>query len=158
MATIKSEFNQFISNIQNGAGSIASNFQNMIKGITGQASASIGSLIDGSVVGINVGKIPEMKDAIDATVKEIQAHLTEVNVNCDPSKAFADPEMQSSVKAYIGGVMEACNAYTSQLLKFADKLTEIQTYYEQNEAKKASTLQQAGTEVSSSVETYSRQG
>ena len=98
-----------------------------------------------------------MTTAIDSAVAAIENHLNEVNVNTDPSKAFADPGMQQACKAYIGGVMDACRAYTSQLLKLADILMEIKDNYEAQQAAMNDTLNTAGQEVSQSVDRYARQ-
>ncbi len=157
MATIKSEFNQFVSNIQGRAGDALDKISSLFSGIVGQAQAEIGSLIPGSVVGINVNMVGEMVSSIETTVKSIEDHLNEVHTNTDPSKAFADPGMQDACRAYISGVMEACKAYTSQLLKLADKLVELKEYYESSQEKQSSTLSTAGKEAASSVDRYTRQ-
>ena len=157
MATIKSEFSQFVSGVSSFVGDAKDRITNLFKGIVNQASAAIGSLIPGSVIGINVNKVPEMVSTIEAEVKAINDHLDQVNQEADPAQAFADPEMQDACRAYIGGVMDACKAYTSQMLKLADKLVEVKEYYEANQAKQTSTLRQAGVEASSSVDAYTRQ-
>lgn len=153
MPTIKSEFNQFVSSVGSTVGGIGDTISNFFRGITSQVSATVGSLISGSVVGINVNRIDEMRDSIRTYTNEIETHLEEVHLNTDPSGAFADPEMQAAVKAYVGGVMEACRAYTSQLLKFSDILYEIKVDYEAKQAAQSSTLRTAGAEVGN-VERY----
>ncbi len=157
MATIKSEVLQFTSMVGARANDALDAISNTFNSIKSQASAAIGSLIPGSVVGINVNKINDMTTAIDSAVAAIENHLNEVNVNTDPSKAFADPGMQQACKAYIGGVMDACRAYTSQLLKLADILMEIKDNYEAQQAAMNDTLNTAGQEVSQSVDRYARQ-
>lgn len=157
MANIKTDALQFVSSLNSRAGDAWEAFTNWVTGIKSQSSAAIGSLIPGSVVGINVNKIPEMEAAIEAAVSSIEEHLNEVNVNTDPSKAFADPGMQSACRAYIGGVMDACRAYTSQLLKLADLLVEIKESYQKQQEAMNSTLNTAAGDISSSVERYSRQ-
>ena len=157
MPTIKSEFNQFVSGVSSFVGDTSDRINNLFSGIINQATAAIGSLIPGSVIGINVNKIPEMVGAIETEVKAIDEHLDQVNQEADPSKAFADPEMQEACRAYISGIMAACKAYTSQMLKLADKLIEVKEYYEANQARQSATLKQAGVEAESSVDTYTRQ-
>lgn len=156
MATIKSEVTDFFSGALSWGKDKVGEFSNWISGTVNQVSSQVGSLIVGSVVGINVNKVPEMTGAIETEVAALEKHLEEVNVNTDPSLAFADEGMQQACRAYIGGVMEACKAYTSQLLKLADTLDEVKTYYETNQAKQSETLTGAGTEAASSVERYTR--
>lgn len=157
MATIKAEYNQFVSNVASRANSAGDMLSTLFRGIISQASARIGSLISGSVVGINVNKIDGMRNAIRTYVNDIETHLDNVYVNTDPKSAFADPDMQSAVKEYIGGVMSACRAYTSQLLKFSDMLYEIQEDYKAKQAVQTDTLRGAGNEVGDSVERYQEQ-
>ena len=131
-------------------------FTNFVSGTVNEVTSTVGSLIVGSVVGINANKVPEMVQSIETAVQSISTHLDEVNTNTDPSVAFADPGMQEACRAYIKGVMEACQAYTSQLLKLADTLEDIKATYEQNQQAQNETLQAAGTEAASSVEKYTR--
>ena len=156
MAIIKSELIQFGQNIKNWGSDAWSSIKNTFSGISNQAQAAIGSLVTGSVVGINANKVPEMTAEIENQIKIIETHLDEVNVNTDPSIAFADPGMQEACKAYIQGVMDACKAYTTQLNKLADTLDNVKAYYESNQARQSDTLQTAGKEVASSVERYER--
>lgn len=157
MATIKATFNQFTSGVGSQANSAGDRISTLISGIVGQAKASIGSLITGSVVGINVNKIDEMRNSIKTYVNDIETHLDNVYVNTDPKAAFADPDMQVAVKEYIGGIMEVCRAYTSQLLKFSDMLKEIQDDYIAKQAAQADTLRGAAGEVKDTVERYQEQ-
>jgi len=157
-ATIKSQVNQFTSNTISRASDIGSKVTSMINGITGQVSATINSLIPGSVVGINIQAIPEMKEVVNKMITDINTHLEDVYVNTDPSGAFADPGMQDACKAYVKGVMEACKNYVSQLGKFVDLLTEIQENYVTQQAAQASTVESAGAEVANSVDAYTTQG
>ena len=157
MATIKSEWQQFTSMIGARANDAWDAITNAFNNIKSQASAAIGSLIPGSVVGINVNKVPEMETAIETAVTAIENHLNEVNQNTDPSKAFADPGMQQACRAYIGGVMDACRAYTSQLLKLADLLVEIKESYQSQQEAMNQTLNTAAGDVASSVDRYTRQ-
>lgn len=157
MASIKAELQQFTSMVGARGGDAWDAITNFFSNIKSQASAAIGSLIPGSVVGINVNRIPEMTASIEAAVAAIENHLSEVHVNTDPSQAFADPGMQQACRAYISGVMDACKAYTSQLLKLADMLIEIKNSYEAQQAAMNETLNTAASEAASSVERYTRQ-
>lgn len=154
--SLLSEVKQLGSSALNWGHDRIDQFTNWVSGTVNEVSSAVGSLIVGSVVGINVNKVPEMVTAIETAVQSISNHLEEVNTNTDPSVAFADPGMQEACRAYISGVMQACQAYTSQLLKLADTLEDIKATYEQNQATQNETLQAAGTEAASSVEKYTR--
>lgn len=156
MGSIKSEAKDFFSNALNKGKDKVNEFSNWVSGTVNQVSSSVGSLVTGSVVGINANKVSEMTSAIETAVSDLENHLNEVNVNTDPSVAFADEGMQQACKAYIGGVMDACKAYTSQLLKLADTLDEVKSYYETSQAAQSETLTGAGNEAASSVERYTR--
>ncbi len=158
MVDIKAEFQQFMSATKANASSAKANFESLIGDIKAQANRQVGTLVNGSVIGINANKVGDMTGAIQTAVTNIDKHLETVHTETDPSQAFADTEMQAACRTYISGVMEVCSAYTSQLLKLATELDQIKAYYISEQQKQASTLSDAGTQVASSVEKYSYAG
>lgn len=158
MVDIRSELQQYFSNERANNANANANYEAMLSDIKAQASKRLGTLVNGSVIGINANKVNDMTATIVKAVSDIDKHLETVHTETDPSQAFADPEMQNACKAYIRGVMEVCSAYTSQLLKLATELDQIKAYYVSSQAKQASTLSNAGTQVASSVEKYTYAG
>ena len=152
--SIKSEVSQFFSSAISKVVYKVEGLTHLVSCVTSSVTSTLGGLITGDVVGINVTKIPEMQDSIRSSVKAIQDHLDSVHTDTDPSIAFADPDMQTACRSYIEGVMTACKAYTSNLLRFVDLLSEVKGYYETNQAKQAETVTNAGQEAASSVEAY----
>lgn len=158
MAIIRSELSGFNSTQLGSTLNTNERFLSEITGIKNQANGSMNSLIPASVIGINANKVVQMTGAIRTCVTNIERHLSQVHVETDPSVAFADEEMQSACRTYISGVMDVCRAYTTQLLRLATELDQIKEYYKQEQTKQASTLSQAGEQLSSSVDRYEYAG
>ena len=85
-----------------------------------------------SVVGINVGKVDTMREAIRNYVDAIRQHLDGIEPLADANNAFRSEEVQKSVQNYINTVKTYCMNFTSQLLAFSDKLGDVKKAYQQN--------------------------
>jgi hypothetical protein len=95
-----------------------------------------------------------MQQAIINYTNGINDHLNEVRVNTDPSGAFADEGMQEAVKAFVGGVMAACQAYTTHLLSFVTLLEGIKETYQVNQAAQTQVMDQAAIDAASKIDAY----
>jgi len=80
---------------------------------------------DQDVVGINVDKIPEMRQAIRDYVKQITDHLDKIDATANTENAFRSESVKAAVKAYVGKVKEYAMNLVSQLLSFSDKLQDV---------------------------------
>jgi hypothetical protein len=154
--SLRSEIRQFQSGVTNAANDTLSALRDKISGLVRSVSVTVGSILDGDVVGIHASEVDNMITQIEGSVTAIRTHLAEVNTETNPAVAFADEEMQEGCRVYIKGVMAACEAYTSQLLAFADLLYEVREQYRANEDERAANLRELGGDLHSNAQEYAR--
>lgn len=155
---IRAGIARWTSQVTNNGASLLGNLQTAFSNITSAASAVMQGVFDGDVIGINADQIPTMKQAIQDYVTHIDNALDEVVNTSNPAEAFADSEMQAACTEFLQAVVDVCKNYTSNLLKFYDTLTEIQTQYVENQATMASNLKNdQSAEMRSTVEAYTAQ-
>ena len=77
------------------------------------------------VVGINVDKIPSMREAIRTYVKGITDHLDKIDATANSDSAFKSESVKAAVRAYVEKVKEYSMNLVSQLLSFSDKLQDV---------------------------------
>ena len=80
-----------------------------------------------SVVGLNVGQVDSMRQAIRDYVSRIESRLRAIEPLADASNAFRsnDQVVEQAVTANIEKVKEYCVNLTSTLLAFSDKLGDV---------------------------------
>lgn len=83
-----------------------------------------------SVVGLNVGEVTNMCNAIDDYVRDLMAHLDGINPSADSSSAFLGPDVQREVQDYVNKVKRYCMNLTSDLKAFSDKLVDVRNAWE----------------------------
>jgi len=110
-----------------------------------------------TVVGINVGEIPEMKKAIRGYVEDINKALENLK-NYDPKVAFKGDVLVPALEGYIDAVIKTCGAVTSNMLAFNDQLTEVQTAYANKDKSASSAIKQSAESTSSAYTKYVEQG
>ena len=110
-----------------------------------------------TVVGINVGHIPAMQQAIRDYVNAIDSALGELK-NYDPQVAFKGDEIVPALKQYIDAVKETCGAITSNMLAFNDQLTEVENAYKAKDTAAASTISSSAESTRSAYTRYTEQG
>lgn len=96
-----------------------------------------------SVVGINAGKVNQMRDAIRTYVKDIQAHLDGIDATTNSSNAFRGDEIKAAVTSYIEKVKEYSKNLTSYLLTFSDKLKDVADQWQAYNESMANNVQNA---------------
>lgn len=141
---------EFVANSGKGlledAKSWASNLWNDV-------SVAIDSTFNGDVVGINVNKIPQMKQAIESYVKKVQAHLEKIKTETKTANAMQG-EYAEAVKSYVGTACDVCYKITSHLRYFEDKLTAVQNAYTKKDEKMAGTINKSASEMNSKWDEY----
>lgn len=154
--SVKTKANDFVSTIANKGKEITSSFKRTIGEISQDFQTEVNNLVGESLVGINVNEVPHMQEAIKTYVNNIQDALNAVNTNTDETakSAFANEEMRATLSTFVAAVMEACQAYTSQLLKFHTMLGNVKSQYEQQQKDINDTLTNASDTTRTSVEAY----
>ena len=85
-----------------------------------------------SLVGLNAGKIPEMRDAIHAWVTNIQSHVESFKTDVTRDEAIKSAEVSMAVEEYLKNVKTYCMNLCTYLLAFSDKLKDVYNAYEEN--------------------------
>ena len=97
------------------------------------------------VVGLNVGQVENMRDAIRDYVTAIQTHLNGINALADANNAFKHTDVQGAMEKYIDTVKSYCMNLVSQLLAFSDKLGDVKNTYEANMQSLSNTINTKNT-------------
>lgn len=139
--------------IMDGASKIKDTFSNTVNRTVSEVESAFRN--GTTVVGINVGHIPAMKDAVRKYVDNIKTALNELN-SYDPQVAFKG-EYSQAMTVYIEAVKTACNAICSQMLAFNDQLTKVQQAYEAKDQATASTIKQTAESTTSAYTEYQEQ-
>lgn len=87
-----------------------------------------------SIVGLQVGEIPNMRSAINTYVDGIETFLSNISPDIEANAAFRSDDVQTAVKKYLETVKTYCINLTSQLRAFSDKLADVKATYEANMA------------------------
>lgn len=154
--SVKTQAKAFVSSIANTGKNITTDFRAAIGKISDNLTTAVDNLVADSLIGIDVNKVPEMQTAIETYVKNIQDALDGVNENTDEvaKTAFANDEMLTTLSDFVQAVMDACKAYTSQLLKFHTLLGNIRQQYIDQQTAINDTLSQSSSDTRSSVTEY----
>ena len=136
--------------IQSGVGKIKDTFTNTVNRTLDEIQSAFRN--GTSVVGINVGHIPTMKQAVRTYVDNIKSALNELE-NYNPEIAFKG-EYAEAMRTYIEAVKVACSAICSQMLAFNDQLTLVQEAYESKDANVASSIRKTADSTSSAYSEY----
>lgn len=106
------------------------------------------------IVGINVSKIPEMKQGIDDYIKFVDTSIgTEID-NFAYSDAFSSEEMITEIQKFSQAVKQAAVNYFSHLRAFQALLTNIENSYNTQNQEMKSNLAAESTSTESVVEEY----
>lgn len=130
---------------------------NVFDSLVGGARAQLQGVLNGStVVGMNVGEIPNMRGAIRYYVEQVETHLKQVNEQADTTQAFKG-EYATAIKEYVSAICTACECVTSNLLAFSDKLLVVQEAYQTRDAELKSAIGSSASDVQSSFSRYQEQ-
>ena len=102
-----------------------------ISGIRSGIQGWVGSIRDavangGAFVGLNYQHVPQIREAIRAYVKDVQAAADEFNDSAEAERAVKG-EVVAATKSYVKAIKEVLDAYITGLLVYSDKMQE---YYE----------------------------
>lgn len=111
-----------------------------------------------SVVGINVSKVPDMREAIRSAVANIQNHIDGIEEETNSSNAFRSEEIKTAVEQYVLAVKDYCKALISDLLAFSDKLESVhQAWLQSTQSYASESIDSSKSNVSSSATYYTEQ-
>ena len=106
-----------------------------------------------NVVGINVTKIPAMKEAIAAYCTAINTKLAELK-QYDPKVAFRGTSIEPALVDYIDAVKEACGAIVSNMQAFSDQLDLIEKAWAEKDTANAETIKKSAESARSEYTAY----
>lgn len=127
------------------------NYQTTLNAYTKEAE---GGLNYTGIVGINVGKIPDMKQGIDTYITYVDKAIDTEIGQIQYSDAFSSEEMVNEIKKFSEAVKTATVNYFSHLRAFQNLLTGIENSYNNQNSEMQSNLQSESTSTSSVVEEY----
>lgn len=155
MGTWKNAVEQVSATAVQGANLAVSSFEQLVRNIAGGAGGVAGSIWNSgsTVVGINVGQIPDMQAAIDNYVKGLTDHLSQINSQLDTDTAFKG-QYAAEVTNYVQAVTTACQNVVSQLKAFDDELTKVQEAYTEYDKQLSQSIQGSSEEVSQGSQAY----
>ena len=153
MGTIATNIQGLAWDVQSAFNNVASGFQSSVDGIIGTAGATIGGIISGDVVGININQVPNMQNAIREYVNNINQHLATVNQFATTENAFKG-DYAVAVTQFVQAVCTACENYVSQLLQFSDKLGHIAEKYQEHDQELKSNIGTQATNMESAYTKY----
>lgn len=131
-----------------GAFDWVSGAKNTVQGWAGAAFtvASNGS----TFVGMDYQKVPVIRDAIRAYVKNIQTVADGLNTDADANQAVHG-EITEETKKYLNAIKEITDAYVSSLLVYSDKMQEYYEAYGKSDTSLASDVGQEASSLSSTA-------
>ena len=86
---------------------------------------------DRSVVGINVGEIDSMVNAITSYCENIENYLKQLDPAANSLQAFRGEAVQEQLRNYMDTMKTYCMNLVSQLLAFNDKLRDVRNQWNQ---------------------------
>lgn len=86
---------------------------------------------DRSVVGINVGEIDSMVNAITSYCENIENYLNKLDPSANSIQAFRGEAVQERLREYMDTMKTYCMNLVSQLLAFNDKLRDVRNQWQQ---------------------------
>lgn len=128
-------------------------FLNLVDGAVGGLSASADALVNGDVIGLNVDKIPSMRESIRNYINNVNAHLEQLNTTASTANAFKG-EYAAAVTSFVEAVSQACKAFVSQLLEFSDKLEIVRQKYVAQDESLSQQIGQQASEMSNAYTEY----
>lgn len=151
----RTDAQQIVNNVGNTLSSVAAKtadyFGTSIKNDIEQAATLFKNGVN--VVGINVGGIGSMKDAIDSYVSDVDAAINNLQ-NVKGTDAFAG-EYKTAMENYIAACIEACSCVVSNMLEFKVELEKVQKAYETKDENVSSAINK---DAESTRSTYTRYG
>ena len=159
MATWQTELQSVKQSIMNTIGNGRRAIDDLFTGTVEKKVAEVQSFFQNgtTVVGINVNQIEPMKQAIRDYVKAIEDELAKLE-NYDPEVAFKGTGIVPALKEYIVSIEKTCQAITSNLLAFNDKLTEVQKAYQAKDDAAKSMINSTAQSTSSAYTRYNEGG
>ena len=126
-------------------------YQTTLNAYTKEGSGNLGYT---GIVGIDVTKIPAMKEGIDNYIRFVDTSVESVLNEISYDEAFSNDEMITEIKSFSDAVKTATMHYFSHLRAFQDLLTSIQANYEKQNSEMASNLKTEASSTSSVVDEY----
>jgi len=140
------------SSIRSGLSGAWSRITDGVSALTGRISTGLTGLINGTtLVGISVANIPNMKDAVRTSMKNLEDILEGFNTTDGASNAFAG-EYKEAIRRYIAVCAESTRAIVSNLGEINDKLDKVGTNYVIRDGVVAEAVDQTASQMN--VERY----
>lgn len=120
--------------------------------------ASVSSMANGDVVGINANKIDEMINAIEEYIGRVKAQTDKLKERAEASTVKAmQGEYAKATKTYVETSADVCYRIITQLRYFEDKLVAVKEAYQTKDQNMASTISSTTSEMNSTWQEYQRQ-
>lgn len=134
MSSLRSEFNNAVAGLDTTVTTTVQSLGAKFQNIVGSVSASLSSLWDGGVVGINTNNAGELKNALQTYCSDIEAQIDSFNAAANLEIALKG-QMQQAATDFVQAVKNLLEAYVStmrQSIKDLDAVIEAYTNADQS--------------------------
>lgn len=157
-----SSLSQAIDSVQDTFQSFKNNGRDLVDGVSSwcsnllsSVSVNVTSFFEGDVIGLNANYIPQMQQAIEDYIININKHLDKIATDTDTSKAMQG-EYALAVKEYVKAATDTCYKVVSQLRYFEDKLVSVQKAYASKDENLSTALRNDASEMNGEWTEYTR--